>query len=165
MIRRILTTRFASNLDYTRRLIDGMSEEHANVLPADGMNSPRWIVGHLAQTADMVTLGWVFEAERSIDSWDAWFNGGTTSAALTAEQPSLAEAMVHLERLHASVSERVEASSPAWFEKSAPGIAPDAFRQRFPTIGNALAHTMLSHEMMHLGQLSAWRRVQGLPAV
>lgn len=165
MIRNILNTRYASNLDYARRLVEGLSEEQANTLPAEGMNSPRWIIGHLAQTADQVPLGWIFEAERTIETWDAWFDMGTTSAALTADQPSLSDALAHLDRLHERVSGMVAEASPAWFERSVPVSAPERFRQRFPTIGNALAHTMVGHEMMHLGQLSAWRRVLGMPAV
>jgi hypothetical protein len=35
-------------------------------------------------------------------------------------------------------------------------------RDRFPTIGSLAAFLVGGHAMMHLGQVSAWRRVQGL---
>lgn len=165
MIRNILNARFAANLDYARRLVDGLTEDQANVIPAEGMNSPRWIVGHLAQTADQVTLGWMLGEPRTIESWDEWFDAGTSSADLTAEQPTLAQALVELECLHGKVSEAVAASPPDRFERSIRAEAPEVFRERFTTLGNALAHTMLVHEMQHLGQLSAWRRLRGLSAV
>ncbi|MEM9418177.1 MAG: DinB family protein [Planctomycetota bacterium] len=165
MIRNILNLRYAANLDYAHRLVEGLDDTQANEAPVDGMNTPRWIIGHLAQTADQVGLGWVLEMERTIPEWDAWFDLGTLPGHLTADQPSLADAIDHLDRLHAVVSERVLASSPAFFERSLHDVAPERFRKRFPTVGNALAHIMLSHEMQHLGQLSAWRRVKGLPAV
>ena len=34
-----------------------------------------------------------------------------------------------------------------------------------PTASLALPYLMLNHENVHLGQISAWRRVQGLPSV
>lgn len=37
-------------------------------------------------------------------------------------------------------------------------------RGRFPTIGTLLSFYTLGHVMMHLGQLSAWRRCYGLPS-
>ena len=165
MYRAILTQRFATNLDYARRLVDGLTEAQADDAPAPGMNTPRWIVGHLAQTADMVTLGLIWQQPRSIEPWDAWFNGGTTPTPRAGDQPTLAQTMQRLEQLHQTISGLVGTSSPDFYERSVPDTAPEGFRQRFSTVGTALAHTMLLHEMQHLGQLSAWRRVQGLPAV
>lgn len=37
-------------------------------------------------------------------------------------------------------------------------------RGRFPTIGTILSFYTLGHVMMHLGQVSAWRRCYGLPS-
>jgi len=37
-------------------------------------------------------------------------------------------------------------------------------RGRFPTIGTLLSFYTLGHVMMHLGQVSAWRRCYGLPS-
>ena len=169
MIRNVLCLRFAANLDYARQLVAGLSAEQADQVPAPGMNTPRWIMGHLAQTADQVTLGLVFEQPRVIPEWDAWFDAGTQSVDLTADQnkaaPNLDGVMERLENLHGVISELVTNSSPDFYERSVVASAPEGFRAKFPTVGNALAHTMLLHEMQHLGQLSAWRRVSGLPAV
>ncbi|MFN0010763.1 MAG: DinB family protein [Phycisphaerales bacterium] len=42
---------------------------------------------------------------------------------------------------------------------------PDAkVRERFPTIGAATNFLLNNHVMMHMGQLSAWRRAMGLPS-
>ena len=38
-------------------------------------------------------------------------------------------------------------------------------RDFWPTLGDGLVWMIASHENIHLGQLSAWRRVQGLPSV
>ncbi len=42
---------------------------------------------------------------------------------------------------------------------------PDpAVRERFPTIGAATNFLINNHVMMHMGQLSTWRRAMGLPS-
>lgn len=34
-----------------------------------------------------------------------------------------------------------------------------------PTVGVVLPYLLCNHENLHLGQISAWRRIQGLPSV
>ncbi|MEO0630202.1 MAG: hypothetical protein AAFY46_05680, partial [Planctomycetota bacterium] len=38
----------------------------------------------------------------------------------------------------------------------------ERYRQRFPTVMCAVDFLITSHQMLHLGQLSAWRRIKGL---
>ncbi len=165
MIRNILVQRFAANLAYTHQLVGGLTEEQTDHAPVDGMTTPRWVVGHLVQVADQITLGWVLEQPRSLEPWDAWFGMGTYPRDLPDQAPTLAVGLQELERLHGVISECVKASSPDLYERTIPASVVEGFRERFGTIGNALTHTMLLHEMQHLGQLSAWRRAQGMPEV
>jgi len=44
-------------------------------------------------------------------------------------------------------------------------VVLERWQQFMPTAGIALPYLMLVHENTHFGQLSAWRRVQGLPSV
>lgn len=37
-------------------------------------------------------------------------------------------------------------------------------KDRFPYVGNLVAFLVMGHPMMHLGQVSAWRRCYGLPS-
>lgn len=39
---------------------------------------------------------------------------------------------------------------------------PGPMKEMFPTIGSQVAFMLQAHTMMHLGQVSAWRRVMGL---
>ena len=41
----------------------------------------------------------------------------------------------------------------------------EAVRGFLPTLGDCFVFVMAAHETMHLGQLSAWRRVQGMGRV
>lgn len=37
-------------------------------------------------------------------------------------------------------------------------------KERFPYVGNLVAFLVMGHPMMHLGQISTWRRCYGLPS-
>lgn len=41
----------------------------------------------------------------------------------------------------------------------------EAVRGFLPTLGESFVFVMAAHENVHLGQLSAWRRVQGMARV
>jgi hypothetical protein len=43
--------------------------------------------------------------------------------------------------------------------------AAGRFKEMFPTVGGAVAFLLSGHVAMHLGQVSAWRRVMGLGSV
>jgi len=45
-----------------------------------------------------------------------------------------------------------------------PNPAEGRMRDLFPTIGSVQAFYCGGHMMMHLGQMSAWRRMEGMPA-
>lgn len=45
-----------------------------------------------------------------------------------------------------------------------PNPAEGRMRELFPTIGSVQVFYCGGHMMMHLGQMSAWRRMEGLPA-
>ena len=59
-------------------------------------------------------------------------------------------------------SEVLKASDDALFTKQNP--VDGRMRELFPTNGGALGFYVGGHVMMHIGQLSAWRRAMGLEA-
>lgn len=40
----------------------------------------------------------------------------------------------------------------------------ERYRERFPLVGGAIGFLMSGHMMLHLGQVSAWRRFEGMPS-
>jgi uncharacterized damage-inducible protein DinB len=64
----------------------------------------------------------------------------------------------------ASAHEDVSVRNLTQAELDAPHPDP-ARRERFPTVGHMAIFYATWHETYHSGQLSAWRRVQGLPPV
>jgi hypothetical protein len=154
---------YAWVLDYARKLADGIAEADMAVQPAPGMNTPLWILGHLAIVADYAAklLGEPRECPRP---WHVAFGPGSKPDTVPEPAPTKAELLAALESQHARISAaaaRVDAErlrQPHPFE-----LAP--LKAAFPTVGELLTHMMTTHPAMHLGQLSAWRRLRGLPAV
>ena len=63
---------------------------------------------------------------------------------------------------HDDVASALQNSDPTIF--NTPTSLP-RWKDVMPTVGIALGYLMPLHESIHLGQLSAWRRFQGLPSV
>ena len=63
---------------------------------------------------------------------------------------------------HETIAKLLEAAGPECLENE---IVLERWKAFFPTAAVALPYLMLLHENLHLGQLSAWRRIQGMPSV
>jgi hypothetical protein len=67
-----------------------------------------------------------------------------------------------LNKLRPQIVAKLKTLKPEDFSKPHPDPAR---RNRFSSVGEAIVTYGTWHEAYHAGQLSAWRRVQGLPAV
>ena len=157
-----LLAMYEKNLDYSRRLVADIPDARATAQPSpqSPMNHAAWVLGHLAQVADFygTQLGLPATAPKE---WGAMF-GGSSKPSDGQGYPSKAALLKALEDGHARVAAAVRAKETALWQTPP---ADEKRRQRFPTMGHFLVHVLINHEAIHLGQLSAWRRVQGLPSV
>lgn len=62
------------------------------------------------------------------------------------------------------MAEAIDAVSKAKDADFAKPLPDEKMREHFPTIGHACLFLMNNHLMVHLGQMSTWRRAMGLPA-
>lgn len=151
------------NLDYARRLIADLPEDQCCIQPAANMNHALWVLGHLAFVADKVTGQMVLGLERRTPaSWDPLFDNKSKPVADPANYPPKEELFRALSDGHARVAAALRQADASLLSRPMPH---EGFARRFPTVAQGLIHTMIGHEQMHLGQLSAWRRAQGLPPV
>lgn len=148
-------------LDYTKKLAQGIDESQMTLQPAPGMNTPLWILGHLAIASDFAatSLGLPMNCPRA---WHKAFGPGSDPNAVRPPHPTKAELLQIIEANHARIAEALQSVTP---EQLAQPNTFEPTTRAFPTVGDLLAHLMTTHPTMHLGQLSAWRRLQGLPAV
>lgn len=152
---------YAMNLDYARRLVADIPDEKMAVQPAPGMNHAAWILGHLARTCDFL-LSQFDEPGLLPPAWADLYGRDTKPQPEREKYASKAELIAALERGHARVAEVLRSVDPKRLDEPPP---LERVRVRLPTRRKMLVYMLVAHEQMHLGQLSAWRRAQGYPAV
>lgn len=150
------------NLHFAHKLVEDVADERMCVQPVPGqtMNHAAFLLGHLAWTSDSA-ISLLGEQPGPAAGWKDLVGMGAVPQSDRALYPGKAELLKALSEAH----ERIVAALPKVTEEVLTRPAPERIRSRFRTVGIAIVGLMTSHEAMHLGQLSAWRRAQGLPAV
>lgn len=146
------------NLGYARQLVADVPDDRMAEQPATGVNHPAWILGHLSVTADFMygLMGCPSELPRE---WVNLYKTGSTPQSDRSLYPGKQELLAQLVARH----ERVVAAFKGVTKRSLSKPTPiEGFNQVFPTIGDAVIYGLTTHEGVHLGQLSAWRRSLGL---
>ena len=146
-------------LGYAAILLADIAEERLCEQPLPGVNHPAWIIGHLANTADSVAA-WFGEKPAISDETKKSLGLGSTPSAIRADYPSKEELLKLLNETHGRLYRLIEAAGESQLD------APTPFPRlasNLPTIREALTFILVGHVGVHLGQLSAWRRMLGLP--
>ena len=150
------------NLGYARRLVADLADEQLAAQPVPGvaMNHAAWVVGHLAWVCDVgaTLLG---EAAALDPGWKDLFSSAAKPLPDRAAYPAKGVIVTAYETAHTRLAGLALAASPELLH----GLPPERFRARFPTLAHIVLHMLTNHQAVHLGQLSAWRRAGGLPAV
>ncbi len=146
----------------TLKLVNDLSEAQMTRQPAPQTNHAAWVLGHLLGV-DCGVLNFLGgQAPQLEPNWKEIYGGGSTP---TAEATRYKSKLFYLERMadvHTQILARIKALRAEDLNKPHPD--PNR-RARFPTLGHHLLFYCVWHETYHAGQLSAWRRVQGWPAV
>lgn len=149
------------NVGFMKNLLQGIDAGKLTHQPRPGMNHPLWIVGHLAWTMEFPAklLGVAYKAP---DGWDKLFGMKSKPVDDAAKYPAITALLAELDR-------GIQVIGPALDSLSAEALAAEmpeeGFRQMMPTVGDGLTFILNSHIAMHTGQLSAWRRACGMPAL
>jgi len=149
------------NLGYAQRLVADIPDDKMALQPVPGMNHAAWVLGHLACTADM--LGAMIGVKPVCPpEWASLFDWNSSPSSDASQYPSKATLLKALEDAHAGIA----AALPGVPESRWSDTTPlEAVRGFLPTLGDCFVFVMAAHENMHLGQVSAWRRVQGMGQV
>ncbi len=160
-MRNDLLTAAAVNVDYARRLVADIPEDKMAEQPAEGMNHAAWVLGHLAYVFDSMIAVWGQKPSMSPE-WKALFNVPSKPMPERDKYPSKPELWDAYEQAYQRIVDVVRSASDEDLAREFPN---PKLRASLPTVGVAMVHILTSHQGQHLGQLSAWRRVQGLPGV
>lgn len=151
---------YAFLLDYIRASVADIGEDELTHQATPGTNPPVWILGHLALATDyaLKTLGEPTQCPRA---WHASFGPGTKPLADQKVSPTKAELLAAIEKGHELVSAAAATADPARMDE--PHSIPFLKQSKLQTNGDLLAHLLTTHEALHIGQLSVWRRATGRP--
>ncbi len=146
----------------TLKLVADLSDDQIVRQPAPKTNHPAWVLGHLL-LVDGNFLALLGGRPPQLEpNWKEIYGAESTPVADKAKYKSKQFYLDRMAGVHGQILARLQSLPPADLAK--PHTDP-ARRERFPTVGHAVLLYGTWHEAYHAGQLSAWRRVQGLPAV
>lgn len=149
------------NLGYAKRLVADIPDHAMAHQPAPEMNHAAWVLGHLACTADM--LGAMIGVQPVCPAdWPTRFDWNSSPSSDAGRYPAKATLLTALEDAHAGIAAALPGVPASRWSDPTP---IEDIRGFLPTLGDCFVFVMAAHENMHLGQLSAWRRVQGMGRV
>lgn len=158
----------ASNLRLTLGYADGLAKdiptEKFAHKPHPTMNHPAWCFGHLALYPDR-TFGMLLgrtDLAKPNERFTKLFEPGSACEADSGQYPAKDEIMKELRERHAVMLDYLETVDDEVMERP---TTHERYAARFPKVGHAVHFLFSNHIMMHLGQVSAWRRAAGLPSV
>ena len=152
------------NLEYGPNLVKDLSDEQMTRQPAPASsapaNHPAWVFSHLNVYIPIV--GCLITGEEIVDPKDHKFGMTSKPEADRTIYATKQELIDEFVSGHEKVIEQLSKADDSIFDRD---VQLERWRERMPKVGTALPYLMILHENVHLGQLSAWRRVQGLPSV
>lgn len=149
-----------NNDDYAQRLVADLPDAQMTHQPAANMNHPAWVLSHLHAYHPVIVA--LIQGQTFDDPKHHPFGMQSKPVVDASVYPTKAVLVDAFVQGHAQVKSALAASDSAAL--NAP-VLLDRWKTVMPTVALALGYLMLLHEATHLGQLSAWRRVQGLPSV
>ena len=150
----------ASNVEYAKKLVADIPDEKMCQQSVPGMNHAAWVLGHLTYVFDSM-IGVFDQAPTMSREWKDLFNVASKPQSDRGKYPSKAALLEAYEKAYQRIVDAVKAASDESLAREFPN---PRLRPTMPTVGFAMVHILTSHQGIHLGQLSAWRRAQGLPA-
>ncbi len=152
------------NTQYGPKLVADLTADQmvAQPAPADKSpaNHPAWVFSHL--NVYLPVMQALIKGENFTDPKEHAFGMLSKPELDAGIYPDKDELIATFVRGHAEVAELLGNASNAVFDQP---VHLERWAAVFQTVGVALPYLMLNHENQHFGQISAWRRIQGMPSV
>ncbi|MEM1424479.1 MAG: DinB family protein, partial [Planctomycetota bacterium] len=155
---------FDRTMQLARALAEGITPERFARCPAGhpGANHPAFVFGHLAIYPDRaLALVGRSDLAQPRERYNELFspsarNRDDPDASI---YPPMDEILAYFNERHETIGS-VIATVPD--EVLGAQMPDEGFRARFPTVGAGVVFLLGHHMMFHLGQLSTWRRFEGM---
>lgn len=145
-------------LDYAQNLIAGISPQNMLLQPAPGLNHPAWLFAHLnvyIPVMENLILNKDFP-----DPKDDPFGIGSIPSSNPSDYPEWQELAQGFIRGNQELAKLLKERGEKTLEQE---VKLERWKESMPKVGEALGYLMVGHQAIHLGQLSSWRRIQGMP--
>src|SRR5580765_376834 len=149
------------NAGFLHRLTDDIPAAKFCFQPVNLPNHPAWQVGHLT----MVRSGAARMLGRPTDISDQWiepFKRGSTPVADPSQYPTKEELLATFDRAQAHLAGVLQETDFATLDRP---HSLEFMLKAHPTLRQLLTNMLTTHDGLHFGQLSDWRRANGLPRV
>jgi len=148
------------NLGYAQALLADVPDDRMCEQPAGYPNHPAWQIGHITLTCDFV--GGMLGLDPALPAaWKDLFGMGTPPTGDPPAYPSKSELTEAFQSSHARFCDALRAADASSLASPVPD---EMLRNLFPSIGAAAIGVLTAHQAVHLGQLSAWRKLAGFPS-
>jgi hypothetical protein len=152
------------NQDYAPKLVADLSAVQMVAQPAADPNAPSnhpaWVLSHLNVYLPVICS--IIRGEEFEDPKPHKFGMQSKPVGDAGEYASKDELISEFLSGHDQVAELLGNADESVFANA---VLLPRWKDVMPTAGVAIPYLMLNHENGHLGQVSAWRRIQGLPGV
>ena len=164
-MKEMIIASYRFNLLYAEQLVIDVAEDLMTKAGTKALEKhPAFTLGHLVTASAMTSryLGGPYEIP---EGWEELFKrkgpGDPRTPSLDSNAyPSKELLLQELKKQHLLVANLISNMKEEQFEEPAKW----RFAQYMPTLGDLIHFMCINHESMHLGQLAAWRRAQGLPS-
>lgn len=151
-------------LSYAESLAKDIPASTFGHMPHPNMNHPAFNYGHLSLYPDRL-LGMIGHPQDAKEKagWADLFKAGVPCVEQDGRYPGKDEIVAHYVERYGAVIKAVESLPDEAFARENP--MEGRMRELFPFVGQAVNFMLNNHTMMHLGQVSAWRRAMGMGSV
>lgn len=152
-------------LGYAERLLKDIPVDTFTLMPHPKMNHPAFCIGHLSLYPNrLFTMLGRPELMVERAGYPELFQAGSECVADAAKYPAKDVLVPFYFERYRAIGELLPSISEETLQRENPMTG--RMKELFPTIGSAMCFLLNNHQMVHLGQISAWRRAAGIgPAI
>ena len=142
--------------------VEDLTDEEMMFQPADGLNHPLWLLGHIAGSENGLILGACKGQNLLPKGWMGKFGIGSQPVADPGVYPERDQILALLEKTHAAALDYVMSLAPEDLDDRPVEIDrfPPGAQERFSTVARCISGHV-THESSHVGQIAMLRRIMG----
>jgi hypothetical protein len=149
------------SINYAELLCADVPASKFGHMPHPKMNHPAFNMGHLSLYPNrLLTMLGLESKVKEKEGWDLLFKAGVECVEDDGRYPGKEEIVAHYVDRYKTLIEALPDVSEESFARENP--VEGRFKEILPTLGAVAIFMVTSHPMMHLGQISAWRRAMGM---